>query len=288
MARTTPLTAVERTTLLATLGLGAQASLEEARAAWKRLVRQHHPDRPGGSDAITQSVNAAWTRLEAAWDIPATRPQAPQPQAAQGTAAHSGTYPLLDPGYMRHATRLTSRMQIEMLEEQLRRLTSRPRRMRWLGKGVQETRLQPLPIHIPSVLEVRAGAYVLHLPTTPKPGANIVLVPQMHVRGRTLHLTYLFIPTRLDYTPGMPYRVRTALGYTALAFGTNIPVAIKAHIANPVFLDPRDLMAAHRLEQSIHAQERPAGLAWRAALHAWDAIAAPVRALRRLWARHAR
>jgi len=287
MARTTPLTPVERTTLLATLGLGAQASLEEARAAWKRLVRQHHPDRPGGSAAITQSVNAAWTRLEAAWDVPEARPQAPHP-APQGPAAGSGTYPLLDPDYMRHATRLASRMQIEMLEEQLRLLKARGRRARWLGKGILENRLQPLPIHIPNVLEVRAGAYVLHLPTAPKPGANVILVPQMHVRGRRLLLAYPFTPTRLDYTPGMPYRVHTALGYVALAFGTNIPVAIEGHVAHPVFLDPRDLMAAHTLQQRIHAQARPAGLAWRAALHAWDAITAPVRALRLLWARHAR
>jgi len=41
--------------------LGYQGdSLEECRQVWKKLVRQHHPDRSGGNAEMAAAINAAW------------------------------------------------------------------------------------------------------------------------------------------------------------------------------------------------------------------------------------
>ncbi|ROR29533.1 TerB family tellurite resistance protein [Inmirania thermothiophila] len=55
------------------LGLPPDATLEEARRAYRRLLARHHPDRAGGDEAVrraaearTREIIAAWGRLRAA------------------------------------------------------------------------------------------------------------------------------------------------------------------------------------------------------------------------------
>jgi DnaJ-class molecular chaperone len=52
-----------------TLGLAGTASKEDAKAAYRRLAMEHHPDR-GGSEATFKSVKAAWEAIEAGWTPP--------------------------------------------------------------------------------------------------------------------------------------------------------------------------------------------------------------------------
>lgn len=61
------------------LGLEADASLEEARAAWRSLAKQHHPDvRPNDEAAAARfrAVQAAWEVLRAAEERRQARPAA--------------------------------------------------------------------------------------------------------------------------------------------------------------------------------------------------------------------
>lgn len=59
----------ERIRALATLGLQADATTEMAQAAWRTLVRAHHPDRARSPEALaeatrrTAQINAAWQVL---------------------------------------------------------------------------------------------------------------------------------------------------------------------------------------------------------------------------------
>lgn len=48
---------------LQTLGLSYGATPEQVRAAWKKSVRLHHPDK-GGDEKMMQAVNAAWDALK--------------------------------------------------------------------------------------------------------------------------------------------------------------------------------------------------------------------------------
>jgi len=59
--------ATMRAEALAALGLARAAGAEEIRAAWKRLVREAHPDREGGSTADFQKISAAYDYLLAEW-----------------------------------------------------------------------------------------------------------------------------------------------------------------------------------------------------------------------------
>ncbi|RVV99990.1 molecular chaperone DjiA [Mesobaculum littorinae] len=55
----------------AVLGLGAEASVDEARAAWRRLVRESHPDRMAARGVPEEAVRMAEKRLiavNAAWE----------------------------------------------------------------------------------------------------------------------------------------------------------------------------------------------------------------------------
>lgn len=47
------------------LGLGANATLSEARDAYRRRAATTHPDRPGGSNEHFQKVQAAWMQAQA-------------------------------------------------------------------------------------------------------------------------------------------------------------------------------------------------------------------------------
>ena len=44
----------------AVLGLGATATRDEVKAAYRRLAQRHHPDHPGGSAAKMAEINAAY------------------------------------------------------------------------------------------------------------------------------------------------------------------------------------------------------------------------------------
>lgn len=46
------------------LDVSERASIEEIRAAWRRKVAQHHPDRSGGSDEMLVQINAAWQQAQ--------------------------------------------------------------------------------------------------------------------------------------------------------------------------------------------------------------------------------
>jgi hypothetical protein len=67
----------------AALGLPPTATLEEAKAAYRRLAMQHHPDRGGDAEAFKR-VKEAWEWIEAG--KPVVRPAAP-PAAAQARPA---------------------------------------------------------------------------------------------------------------------------------------------------------------------------------------------------------
>ena len=51
-----------RTILLRTLGLGPDATLQEARAAYRKLAKEHHPDL-GGDPEEFRRIQAAWQQL---------------------------------------------------------------------------------------------------------------------------------------------------------------------------------------------------------------------------------
>ena len=55
----------------AVLGLGRDASDAEVRAAWRRLVREHHPDRliaQGVPEEMLKQANARLAAINAAYD----------------------------------------------------------------------------------------------------------------------------------------------------------------------------------------------------------------------------
>ena len=61
------------------LGLEGDATLDEARTAWRRLAKEHHPDvRPGDADAAVrfQAIQAAWEVLRATDEAKSWRPTA--------------------------------------------------------------------------------------------------------------------------------------------------------------------------------------------------------------------
>lgn len=62
----------------AALGLPPTATLDEAKAAYRRLAMQHHPDRGGDAEAFKR-VKEAWEWIEAG--KPVVRPAAPPPAA---------------------------------------------------------------------------------------------------------------------------------------------------------------------------------------------------------------
>ena len=88
--------AMERADHYRTLGVAAGASHLELRAAYRRLMREHHPDlRPGdpASEAMARRVTEAWAVLgrpsrRAAYDrtLAATRVTTPPPLRPQPTA----------------------------------------------------------------------------------------------------------------------------------------------------------------------------------------------------------
>lgn len=64
----------------AVLGLAAGASLDEVRAARRRLAKEHHPDH-GGDPAAMQRLNAAFDAAIKAIRRPPTPPTPPAPQS---------------------------------------------------------------------------------------------------------------------------------------------------------------------------------------------------------------
>lgn len=68
----------------AELGLAPGASPDEVKAAWRRLVKQWHPDRNDAPDALArmQRINTAY---EAICVGPAGTPETPRPEPAAGT-----------------------------------------------------------------------------------------------------------------------------------------------------------------------------------------------------------
>lgn len=70
-----------------TLGVSPAASMPEVTAAWKRLLREHHPDRAldgdfAAANAATAAINAAYTEI-----IRARRRRARQTARAPSSAA---------------------------------------------------------------------------------------------------------------------------------------------------------------------------------------------------------
>lgn len=59
----TPPPPPEHIGLLAKLGLGPNASLQDAEKAYRQLAKQAHPDRPGGSVERMTELNQAISRL---------------------------------------------------------------------------------------------------------------------------------------------------------------------------------------------------------------------------------
>ena len=45
------------------LGVAHRASLDEIKAAFRRLIRQHHPDMPGGSQEDMRELLAAYGQV---------------------------------------------------------------------------------------------------------------------------------------------------------------------------------------------------------------------------------
>ena len=71
---------------LATLGLGRDATVDDIRAARRRLAKAHHPDR-GGDPAHMQSINEA---ADAAMLAVETPPDAPEPSESESHPADTG------------------------------------------------------------------------------------------------------------------------------------------------------------------------------------------------------
>lgn len=56
------------------LGLPVNASKEDAKAAYRRLAMEHHPDRTGGDDERFKTIKAAWELIDSGW-----KPEPSQP-----------------------------------------------------------------------------------------------------------------------------------------------------------------------------------------------------------------
>ena len=85
---------------LATLGLGRHATVDDIRAARRRLAKAHHPDQ-GGDAAHMQTINEAADAALLAVDRPDDTPGATPPQEPHGTPAPGaqGTRPAHDEAF---------------------------------------------------------------------------------------------------------------------------------------------------------------------------------------------
>lgn len=186
-----PVTAADHARAALVLGIPSDTPVAEARKAWQRLVRDLHPDRPGGDARRMAEVNAAWDLFcrPVAPEAPRAAPQRPS-TAPRPTG--TGVFVVEHPSYSALAISGNLRAFAEAFAEAANGAIAAHRLAWWLGLPVPLDLRVPMHLYHRVAYNLHTGTLTVHYSTRLVAGKNTFPMPRftgvsVSPRGVVLH-----------------------------------------------------------------------------------------------------